>query len=147
MSIVPMIIISLIAGLLSTMNVWTYNVNHIRFHLNDVYMALLMTSWMVVLDNIYHYNDYQNNDYQNNDYQNNAVIVIGIISIITLIYLIKNQVLINDRQFINGMIPHHSMAILMAEKIKNKSKNKKIIDLANNIIKTQNKEIEYMKLI
>ena len=142
MSIVPMIIISLIAGLLSTMNVWTYNVNHIRFHLNDVYMALLMTSWMVVLDNIYHYNDYQNNDYQNN-----AVIVIGIISIITLIYLIKNQVLINDRQFINGMIPHHTMAILMAEKIKNKSKNKKIIDLANNIIKTQNKEIEYMKLI
>jgi len=137
-----MIVISLIAGLLSTMNVWTYNVNHIRFHLNDVYMALLMTSWMIVLDSIYHYNDHQNNDYQNN-----IAIIIGIISIIVLIYLIKNQVLIDDKQFINGMIPHHSMAILMAEKIKNKSKNKKIIDLANNIIKTQNKEIEYMKLI
>ena len=131
MPIYPMIIMSLIAGLLSTMNIWTISYNHIRFHLNDVYMAILMTCWMVVLDGIY--------------YTNTLHIILGIFGVAITIYLIRNQIFINDGQFMKGMIPHHSMAILMANKIKEKSTDKNIIDLANNIIESQNKEIEYMQ--
>ena len=94
-----------------------------------------MTAWMVVLDSIYHYEHYKNNN----------LIIIGILCIALFIYLIRNQVFINDSEFMKGMIPHHSMATLMAEKIKTKSKDKNVINLANNIIIAQNKEIDYMQ--
>ena len=42
------------------------------------------------------------------------------------------------------MIPHHSSAILMANKIKQKTSNKNIIKLADNIISSQTCEIKYM---
>lgn len=135
MSPLPMIIISIIAGLLSTMNVWAVKFSHMRIHLNDIYMALLMTSWMVVLDSIYHYEHYKNNN----------LIIIGILCIALFIYLIRNQVFINDSEFMKGMIPHHSMASLMAEKIKAKSKDKNVTKLASDIIIAQNKEIDYMQ--
>ena len=129
-----MIIISIVAGLLSTMNIWTVSTQHIRFHLNDLYMALLMTGWMVLLDSLYHYTHNPNLQ----------VPIISILFIGLIIYLIRTQAFITDSQFIKGMIPHHSMAILMSENIKQKSNNKQIIQLANNIITTQNKEITLM---
>ena len=129
-SLLPMIIISIIAALLSTMNVWSFDINHIRIHLNDIYMALLMTFWMIMLES--GYNRTSNN------------VLLGIIGIILSLYLIRNQVMITDSQFLNGMIPHHSMAILMAQKIKTRTKDKRIIELADNIITNQTNEIEYM---
>ena len=98
MNILPMIIMSILAGFLSTMNVWANSRSHVRFHLNDVYMVALMTSWMVLFDSLYH--------------NNSVFIAIGLVSALTFLYLIRNQVFINKSQFLNGMIPHHSMAIL-----------------------------------
>lgn len=131
MSMIPMIVISVIAALLSTMNVWVDNVDDMRFHLNDVYMAMLMTSWMVLLNAAY--------------IGNFVVVVIGLISVGIVIYMIRNQSFINVCQFSKGMIPHHSMAILMAKEIKNKTKDDKIIQLADNIINSQTEEIQLMK--
>ena len=135
MNTISMILISLLAGFLSTMNVWVYKVDHMRFHMNDIYMVLLMTSWMILLSGIQHY------------YYTNQImlIIMSAISIIVIIYLIRTQTFINNTQFMKGMIPHHSMAIQMAEKIKEKSTNQNVIELANNIIYSQNKEIALMK--
>ena len=41
-----MFFIMILSGLLSTMNVWADKIDDIRFSMNDVYMALLMTGWM-----------------------------------------------------------------------------------------------------
>ena len=131
MSIMPMIVISMAAALLSTMNIWTNKFGHVRLHLNDIFMAILMTSWMFFLQGVY--------------FMNTTMIIFGFLGIIITIYLIRNQVFINDCQFMKGMIPHHSMAVLMAEQIKQKSDNKDVIDLANNIIASQNEEINYMQ--
>ena len=43
------------------------------------------------------------------------------------------------------MIPHHSMAVTMSERIKEKSDDLNVINLANNIIRSQNEEIALMK--
>jgi uncharacterized protein (DUF305 family) len=45
------------------------------------------------------------------------------------------------------MIPHHSMAVFMSEKIKQKNiiKDQEINDLVSNIITTQEEEIRLMK--
>lgn len=133
-----MILSSLISGFLSTMNMWCVKWNHVRFHLNDTYMVLLMTLWMMLFTYLVYYKHMKNAS---------VVIVIIIMCISLIIYCIRTQFLINDEQFLNGMIPHHSMAILMAKNIKDKTKNNEIKRLAENIIDTQTKEIELMESI
>lgn len=126
-----MIIISILAALFSSMNIWTVKRNDMRFHLNDVYMALLMTSWMVVLGGLYEGYKIQ--------------IICGSFGVLLFIYMIRNQIFIDKTQFMRGMIPHHSMAILMAENIRKKTSDKDVIILTNNIIASQKSEIDYMK--
>ncbi|HBE32819.1 MAG TPA: DUF305 domain-containing protein [Cyanobacteria bacterium UBA11368] len=50
-----------------------------------------------------------------------------------------------DLRFIDAMIPHHQGAVLMAKEVQQKSKRPEMKQLADNIIKAQNKEIEQMK--
>jgi uncharacterized protein (DUF305 family) len=50
-----------------------------------------------------------------------------------------------DLRFINAMIPHHEGAIAMAQDALSKSKRPEIKKLAQNIIASQQKEIDQMK--
>lgn len=50
-----------------------------------------------------------------------------------------------DKDFLEGMIPHHEGAIEMAKNISKFTDNKAVRKIAGNIEKTQNKEIEEMK--
>jgi uncharacterized protein (DUF305 family) len=50
-----------------------------------------------------------------------------------------------DLRFIDGMTPHHQGAVEMAKEALQKSKRPEIKQLANDIIKSQNQEIEQMK--
>ena len=120
-----MIINNIIAGFLTTMNLWTISFKHVYFHLNDVFMVTLMTLYMSLF--MHHSNK------------------LLIIPIIIMIYAVRTQLLISDTQFLKGMIPHHSMAILMSKNILYKTKNSKIKQLAKNIIDSQNKEIILME--
>ncbi len=133
-----MIIISIIAGLLSSMNVWCYDYNDIRFHINDVYMSLLMASWMLFFQTIIYYKHIKNSK---------TWLIASIIGIISCIILIRYQYFVTDNQYLSGMIPHHSMAILMSERILEKTNNKQIQKLANNIIISQKEEIQQMNNI
>lgn len=132
--ILLMIGISLLAGSLSTMNMWVVNKSHVKTHLNDIYMTLLMTGWMILLTYLL----------LNHMMSSKIWFFVSIIIIVLVIYAIRTQALIGDKQFLRGMIPHHSMAILMAEKIKDKTKDNRIKELANNIIKSQSQEIKQM---
>ena len=60
------------------------------------------------------------------------------------IYLYRKQVAINDKQYLEGMIEHHSMALLTSEEILKKTDNYNIAKLAKNIIQTQQDEIRVM---
>ena len=135
--ILIMMVIMFIAGLLSSMNVWVYKLSDIRFHLNDVYMSLLMCSWCLIIIGIY--------------YINPIILLVGIIFTFLIIYCIRNQIFINEEQYVNGMIPHHSMAVLMSKELLKKAYSKDIYvsnyikKLSNHIINTQNDEINIMK--
>ena len=53
-----------------------------------------------------------------------------------------------DADFLFNMIPHHKGAILSSQKLLETTKNEKLIELANNIITEQNKEVtEFDELI
>ena len=128
-----MFIIMILAGLLSSMNVWTNKLSDIRLHLNDIYMAILMTGWMFALMGLY--------------YMNMTQIILGTIIIIIMLYMIRTQTFINESQYLSGMIPHHSMAVLMSKRLleKNLLLEPEIKQLATNIISSQESEINLMK--
>ena len=60
-------------------------------------------------------------------------------------YLYKNQIGVDERNYLNEMIEHHSMSILTSEKILEKSPNYKVRRLATQIVSLQNQEINEMK--
>jgi hypothetical protein len=61
------------------------------------------------------------------------------------IYLYRNQIYIEDKDYLEEMIEHHSMAILTSDEILQKTKSERVKKLAETILTTQEKEIEYMK--
>ena len=124
-----MAFIMIIAGLLSTMNIWVDKIDDIRISINDIYMILLMTGWMLLFMSII--------------YKNIKVFFISIILIIFIIWCIRTQFLVSEYQYKLGMIPHHSMAVHMSKKLLNKQNN--ISKFVNNIINTQENEIIILK--
>ncbi|MEK7140667.1 MAG: DUF305 domain-containing protein [Patescibacteria group bacterium] len=50
-----------------------------------------------------------------------------------------------DKAFIEEMIPHHQLAIMMAQMLKSGTNRPEMLTLANNIIESQSKEIEEMQ--
>jgi hypothetical protein len=136
--IIIMMIIMFISGMLSSMNIWVDKLSDMRFHLNDVYMSLLMCTWSLLLMGIY--------------YTNIVLVILGICLTCIIIYFIRNQIFIDDTQYLKGMIPHHSMAVLMSKKLLEKINNNfyiqsKIKNLIQNIINSQENEIMFMKNI
>jgi len=64
--------------------------------------------------------------------------------LIVFIYLYRNQVFIYEKDYLQEMIEHHSMAILTSEEILDKEPPKRVKKMAENILQIQQKEIEYM---
>ena len=126
----PMFFIMILSGLLSTMNVYADSLSDIRLSLNDAYMILLMTGWMFFFMGIYHGNN-------NNIYFGLALVLINL-------YCIRTQFMIDEKQYLLGMIPHHSMAVFMSKKLLTKKNS--LGDFLNNIVSTQQNEIAYMKI-
>jgi hypothetical protein len=60
------------------------------------------------------------------------------------VYLYRNQVYIEDKDYLQEMIEHHSMALLTSEEILQKTRSERVKRLAENIISVQEKEIKYM---
>jgi hypothetical protein len=129
---VVMFFIMILSGLLSTMNVWVDKLDDIRFSINDVYMILLMTGWMFLFMGIY--------------YSETSILYLGLFLVVINIWCIRTQFMVTNEQYILGMIPHHSMAVLMSKKLL-KRKSPLTNNFISNIINTQQKEIEYMKQI
>ena len=50
-----------------------------------------------------------------------------------------------DREFINEMIPHHEMAIMMAQMLQATTERPEMKQLADNIITSQSREIDMMR--
>lgn len=50
-----------------------------------------------------------------------------------------------DKAFIEAMIPHHQLAVMMAQMLKSGTSRPQMLSLANNIIESQTKEIKEMQ--
>lgn len=129
---VHMGVIMIVAGLLSSMNVWADKLDDVSISLNDVYMTLLMTGWMFLFMGVV--------------YKEGIIMLIGIILVITNIWCIRTQFSINETQYLLGMTPHHSMAVHMSRKLLEKRPlHPELVPFLESIIRTQEDEIRYMK--
>jgi len=133
MSTLTMTLISIVSALLSGMWVWADKWSDIRLSINDFYMAFLMTGWMFLLQGVV--------------LKQTNYIMIGLVLVIASLFAIRFQLLVSQDQYLEGMIPHHSMAIFLSKKqIEKSGNNEKILGgLPFLIIQGQDKEIELMK--
>ena len=104
---------------------------------NQVYMAALMTSSMVLIELPLMMGMYKSKGL------NAIIIAVGLAVLVGSFLLIRKQSAISDRQFLRSMIPHHAGAILMCEQAS--IEDRKIQELCRNIVAGQQAEIDQMK--
>jgi hypothetical protein len=136
---VIMFIVMIIIGILfNPMNILVYRFSDLYISLTLFYGGLLMASNMMWAHEIVHY--------LSMGHFNLFVFSLGIILSISIsILLLRQQLFVNDKQWLSRMISHHSTALTTSHKIYNKTNNYKLKKLANKIINTQEKEIKLMK--
>jgi hypothetical protein len=105
------------------------NVSDYRISLNIIYASFFMGFSMLL---IMSYNDIR-------------YLTASLIGLVLSVFAIRNQWFIGDKQFLQDMIPHHSMALLTSSHILGKTRDPRIRELAENIFKLQQQEIVYMK--
>ena len=127
----------IIGMLFNPMNILAYRFSDLYISRTLFYGGLLMASNMMWAHEIVHYLSI--------GHFNVFIFFIGIILSISISLLLRQQLLVDDNQWLKRMIPHHSTALTTTHKIYNKTNNPKIKDLAKEIIDTQEKEIQLMK--
>ena len=136
--VIMFIVMTFVGIFFNPMNILAYNVNDLYLSLTLFYGGLLMASNMLWAHEIVHY-------FSMNMF-NIQVFLLGIIlSTIISIFLLRNQLFVDDNQWLKRMISHHSTALTTSYNINNKTKNNRIKLLSQEIIDTQKREIKLMK--
>ena len=132
-----MMISSFIIQLIFMSSIMTDSYKNITFSIGKFYMAVIMAVLMGLTEVLM--------------FDTHMKTVSGIyylslfFVLVMFVYLYRNQVYIEDKDYLNEMIEHHSMALLTSEEILQKTHSERVKKLAENIIVTQEKEIEYMR--
>nr|AGU11769.1 protein of unknown function DUF305 [uncultured organism] len=115
----------------------TYELDHVYFSLNRFYMTVLMTTTMALLMLAFMPTMYPNK-------RRNSFIVAGAAAVFAgTLALLRTQTFINDERFMQSMIPHHSIAIMVSERAA--IQDPEVRKLADGIINAQKREIAEMK--
>ena len=110
---------------------------HAWFSETRLFMTLIMGSVMTVVMLVFMWNMY------NNTKVNIAIFIGAGILFISAIWLVRSQVTVNDVDYMEGMIPHHSIAILTSEHAQ--IEDLRVRQLADEIIQAQRREIKEME--
>ena len=109
---------------------------YITNNVGKAYLSTIMSLFMVLIQIMMH--DHQYRVLSVNLY-------IGVFVLLTIFtYLYRKQIAINDKQYLEGMIEHHSMAIFTSDQIVKKTDNYEIAKLAKIIISQQSDELRVM---
>ena len=106
-------------------------------NLGKAYLSMTMALFMIFLEVMMH-------DHQYNVFSLNTYVILTAL-VVLFVYLYRNQVAINDKQYLEEMIEHHSMALLTSREILKKTDDYNVSKLAKNIIQTQEDEIKIMR--
>ena len=136
--IITFIIMVIVGILFNPMNVLAYRIKDLYLSLTLFYGGLLMASNMIWAHEIIHY-------FSMGHFNVNIFLIGIVLSISITIYLLRNQLFVDDKEWLKRMISHHSTALTTSHIIYKRTQNIKIKKLAKEIIDTQEREIQLMK--
>lgn len=114
-----------------------YSWDHLFFSEMRTYMALYMGGVMAVVMLAFMQHMYKNKK------ANIAIYAISAVLIIVPFWLARSQETIDDVDYMQAMIPHHSIAILTSERAH--ITDPRVKELSQEIIEAQRREIDEMK--
>lgn len=113
-----------------------FDLAHIRVSEERIYMALLMGSAMAIVMLGFMWRMYP-------DKRINVGIIVGALTLGgTSLFLSQSQIVVGDIAYMDGMIPHHSIAILTSERAG--IEDTRVRELADGIVAAQVREIAEM---
>lgn len=111
--------------------------DHAWFSETRLFMTLIMGAAMMVIMLSYMLHMYKNRTM-------NVVIYVGAIILFgASLWLVRSQVTVSDVDYMEGMIPHHSIAILTSDRAQ--IEDMRVRELADEIIAAQRREISEME--
>ena len=116
-------------------NTW----DDVWFSETRAWMALLMGAVMAIVMLAFMLNMYANRTL------NAAIFVGAAVAVAVTIWLVRSQVTVSGLDYMQAMVPHHSIAILTSERAR--IEDPRVRKLADEIIESQRKEIAEMKYL
>jgi hypothetical protein len=117
--------------------IMTNSLSNVRNSYGKMYISVIMGLFMVLLEVYMHDSTYNVFNYK-------YYLVFGLL-LGLFVYFYRQQTAIKDKQYLEEMIEHHSMAILTSKKIVEKTNNYYVAKLAKDILQKQEDEINIMK--
>ncbi|WP_070120083.1 DUF305 domain-containing protein [Bacillus marinisedimentorum] len=114
-----------------------FKFNHFTLSETRIYMALLMGSCMSIIMMLFMWKMHKKRAV------NFAILGTSAVVFALSLWLVRSQTTVEDTSFMKSMIPHHSIAILTSERAN--FSDPRVQKLADEIVKTQEKEIAEMK--
>lgn len=132
------LVMVLIGMMFNPMNILAFRISDLYVSYTLFYGGLLMASNMIWAHEMIHLIMFGS--------FSSIVFIIGILLSVSIsIFLLRNQFLVNDTQWLKRMISHHSTALTTSHNIYKKTNNPAVKKLAKDIIQVQEKEIQQMK--
>ena len=135
-SLIVMMIGSFLIQFVIMSLIMTSTFTNTRSSIGKFYISMIMAILMGILEVLMY-------DYHMSSISIMYYLFLGLL-LCTFIYLYRGQIYIYDKDYLNEMIEHHSMALLTSEEILQKTSSERVKRLAENIISTQQAEIKYM---
>ncbi|WP_447925999.1 DUF305 domain-containing protein [Georgenia muralis] len=118
------------------MFVGSWEWSHVRFSESRVFMALAMGGSMGLVMLAWMLNMYKNTK------ANVAIVAVSVLLFGGAVFLDRSQTTVADNDFMQAMIPHHSLAITRAER--SQLSDVRVCELAVEISEAQRREIDEM---
>ena len=119
------------------MNILAYTIKDIYISYTLLYSSLYMASTMIWAHEIVHYLSMGMINY--------FVLFVGIFMSIFFSILMRQQLYIDEKQWMKRMIGHHSTALTTTKQLLKQKLSPEIMNFAKNIVYTQENEIHKMK--
>ena len=117
----------------------TFSIDHVFWSETRFWMAFVMGAVMMVVMLLFMWGMYKN--------KTKNWIILGVAAVVfaLALWLIRSQTTVNDTEYMQAMIPHHSIAIMTSERAH--LKDPRVRQLAKDIIIAQRREIAEMKYL
>lgn len=115
----------------------TYSMDHIFFSEMRLYMTLISTAVMALV--MLAFMGHMLKDKK----KNIAIVLLSVVLFASSFYLMRDQTTIDGVDYMEGMIPHHSIAILTSKRAR--IEDPRVRQLADEIIAAQEREIKEMR--